>query len=648
MLLAVRIWIVLSTLVVSAGWILSALHQLNRVGYGITFALALAAGIFWGAKSGWLTGVDPGRALRKARSRFRKPLPALFLATLLLSLLGGWLYPSDSGDTNSYRIPRVLHWLGREQWHWIHTLDSRMNFAGTGYEWLMAPLVLFTGNDRGFFLGNWVSYLLLPGLIYSVLTRLRVAPRVAWWWMWLLASGWCYALQAESTINDLFAVVYALASVDFALRARQTGSVADGWLAVLSAGLLTGAKQTCLPLALVSATALWPVLRLLAARPWPSLLAGAAALLVSAVPVTGFNLWHTGNWMGVSAARYGWSNITLDSPFWGFWGNVFCLTAQNMVPPFFPWYNTWNAAMQHFLETPFGAHFRSFEVFGLLSQSASAASSGIGLGICLITLFSVWRARQFRPASGAGRARPADGLIWWLWLTPWVALLAIMTKVGAYENARYLSPYYILFYPVWLAAPGHRRVVRERWWRRLAVLLAGFTVLLVVTVRGMPLFPAQTLFGWLHEKYPHSEAFQHVLVSFSSQNDVKIQREAFRSELPPAEKIIGYYSVICCGSEPGFWQPFGSRRVERILPGDSRAYVRSLGIYYVVVDEQALTATRQTIDDWLREYDGELVAQVVFNMRWGAPQKHLYLARLRPSPAAGTGVLPQSPARPPT
>ena len=47
MLNAVRIWILLSAWLVGAGWILSALHQLNRAGYAMVFALAGATVFFW-------------------------------------------------------------------------------------------------------------------------------------------------------------------------------------------------------------------------------------------------------------------------------------------------------------------------------------------------------------------------------------------------------------------------------------------------------------------------------------------------------------------------------------------------------------------------------------------------------------------------
>jgi len=39
--------------------------------------------------------------------------------------------------------------------------------------------------------------------------------------MWLVPTGYCFLLQAGSISNDLFGAVFAMAAVDFALRARQ-------------------------------------------------------------------------------------------------------------------------------------------------------------------------------------------------------------------------------------------------------------------------------------------------------------------------------------------------------------------------------------------------------------------------------------------
>src|ERR1019366_6010247 len=94
-----------------------------------------------------------------------------------------------------------------------------------------------------------------------------VRPRVAWHWMWLLQTGYCYLLQAGSISNDLFSAVYALAAVDFALRASKSGRISEVCLSLLSAALLTGAKPTNLPLLLPWAFAFVPTCRVWLPRP---------------------------------------------------------------------------------------------------------------------------------------------------------------------------------------------------------------------------------------------------------------------------------------------------------------------------------------------------------------------------------------------
>jgi hypothetical protein len=130
----------------------------------------------------------------------------------LLVFIGGALYRPSNYDALTYRLPRVLHWLAQEQWHWIHTANYRMNDRSCGFEWLTAPVVLATGSDRALFLINFISFLLLPGLVFSVFTRLGVRRRVAWHWMWLLPTGYNFLLQAGSIGNDSFAAVDALAA----------------------------------------------------------------------------------------------------------------------------------------------------------------------------------------------------------------------------------------------------------------------------------------------------------------------------------------------------------------------------------------------------------------------------------------------------
>src|SRR5208282_2557226 len=209
----VRIWIWVSVLASAAGWLLSALGQLNRIGYALVCAV-LVAGLWVGRKA--LGGAEACRIFnrRKLRARFRRWLPASFAGLALLVFLGAALYAPTTHEGLTCRVPRVLHWLADGHWHWIHTPNARLNDRPCGLEWLAAPLLLFTRSDRALFLINFIPLLLLPGLIFSVFTRLGVRPRVAWHWMWLLPTGYNFLLQSGSLGNDTTPAFYALAAVD--------------------------------------------------------------------------------------------------------------------------------------------------------------------------------------------------------------------------------------------------------------------------------------------------------------------------------------------------------------------------------------------------------------------------------------------------
>lgn len=114
----------------------------------------------------------------------------------------------------------------------------------------MAPLFVFTWSDRLFFLVNAVSFVLLPGLVFSVLRSLDVRAKVAWQWMWLFPGGYCFVTQAGSAFNDSFAAVYFLAALAFGWQFKRTGQISKFALSAFAAGLLTGAKASNIPLVL--------------------------------------------------------------------------------------------------------------------------------------------------------------------------------------------------------------------------------------------------------------------------------------------------------------------------------------------------------------------------------------------------------------
>src|SRR6185503_5750714 len=123
--LAVAGWIVLCAFLNCAGWLLSAVHQLNLAGYSILMLAGVAAVILWRKQAlagGW-SGFRPAKLAR----RFRRPFPIAFLCLAALAFLGGAIHAPNNYDALAYRQPRILNWLAEGQWHWVHTEFQRLN-----------------------------------------------------------------------------------------------------------------------------------------------------------------------------------------------------------------------------------------------------------------------------------------------------------------------------------------------------------------------------------------------------------------------------------------------------------------------------------------------------------------------------------------
>ncbi|MGH7975779.1 MAG: hypothetical protein ACREC8_03860 [Limisphaerales bacterium] len=264
---AVAIWVWFCAYLNCAGWVLSAIHQLNPRGYAVTLLIWLAALAVWKIKTPPFILSRPLRGVfGKWLHRFRRPFPLAFLILTTMAFLGGAIYPPTNYDALAYRLPRILHWLAAGQWHWIHTIFDRVNDRSCGIEWVSAPFIAVFKTDRFLFLINIVSFLFLPGLVFSVFIQLGVRRRVAWRWMWIVPTGYCLLLQAGSIGNDLFGATFALAAVDFALRTKNSRSAGDFFTSILAAAMMTSAKTGNLPLLLPWAIAILPSWKMIFVR----------------------------------------------------------------------------------------------------------------------------------------------------------------------------------------------------------------------------------------------------------------------------------------------------------------------------------------------------------------------------------------------
>jgi hypothetical protein len=618
--LLVRAWILWCALMCSTGWILSACHQLNAIGYGtVTFAAGIAT-LFWWRKYGANEKQRiPVKATLVFRRRFRRPLPFLFLLLLIAAALGGALYAPSNYDALTYRLPRVLHWLSENQWHWIHSANTRVNNRACNFEWVTAPFLALTRSDRGFFLVNVMGFLLLPGLIFSTFTRLGVRPRVAWHWMWLLPTGYCFALEAGSIGNNLFGAVFALASVDFALRARSSQRIGDFLLSLLAVGLLTGSKATNLPLALpwlIASLPSWPLVRRHVGK---TVAAAFVAALVSFLPTAALNQIYCGDWTGLVLEN---SNVGMKQPLIGVIGNGVLMLYQNFAPPILPNAATLNnLAPEYWPKWLFDGMTANFEqAFWKLGEMPIEDGSGVGFGVSMLLLVSLIvviarEGKRERCTSFWSRFPPSSRDRLWrlcLWAAPFIAFIAYSMKSGMYGVARVCVPFYPLMIAAVLLPCGHEWIVRRAWFRVAALTAAALALVFLILTPPRPLVPIRTLLVHWHAKHPDSRLVLRAKKVYDVYGERGDSLAPIRALVPPDVRVIG---LLASGDdiETSLWKPFGTRRVKQVLPKDPPDELERRGVRYVVLHENTLQEEhRTTLESWLAIHPAQVLARTNF------------------------------------
>lgn len=557
------------------GWLLSLAGALGAAGAIATLIAAAAAG-------GWAARATGARLrLRWRPRRWRRVWPAGFLLLAVAALAGGLLYDPSNIDALTYRLPRALHWLDAGRWHWIATGNLRMNYSATGQEWLLAPLLALHVPARVYFLPDALAFLLLPGLVFSVLRGFGSRGRVAWRWMWLAPAALGLALQAGSLGNDLLGVVWFLAALVFAQRARARPEASWFVLAAIALGLATNIKASNLALVPMGLVLLWSARR----GPMINLAALALGLAVSALPSLALNTIHTGHWSGdpqnLTAVRPG-------SPAAALVGNTALTVAQNLAPPFFPGAGHWNDWADAFQAQRWRAHFGAtgFPRFTLrLGELPQEEWAGAGLLLCLLLGIECLHTLIIR---GRNHPRAKTPLALWAGFAGIVVYALVM---GSEMPARLLLPFYVIPLAfVASRAPARGHVV----WSCCAALALATALLAVVLTPARPLFPAKALWGWAAQRWPGSEVVARgarVYEVYARRPDMLAP---LRSALAPDDTAVGFLATDD-DSEWSLWQPLGSRRVVPVTSaGDARA--RGLRVLVIHDDNTTYAAAAATLD----------------------------------------------------
>ncbi len=555
-------WVLVSVWLSLSGWILSFLGQLNRSGYLASAALGGFALLLWlrlrlpSLKPQW-------RCLLHAwRGRGWRPLPALFLLTFFLVVLGGVLHPPNNYDALTYRIPQILHWLAEGHVHWIPASDRLLNITPPGYGWWMAPMVLFLNSDRLFALPNFLAFAFLPGLFFQVLRHCGVGGRVAWHWMWLLSGASCLAMQAGGIGNDLLPAAYALAALALGFRAAHTGRISDFWLSGWAAALVTGVKVTAAPLALLWLVSTLPCWRLVRHHIVATLAAGIVALAISYLPTAVANTQHTGSWSGDPDNTL---QVRIDSPLRGLAGNSLMIFAGCVEPPINPWVNFIKPKLRAWEEGRLARWIREgYPRFTFTTgEMASEENSGLGLGISFLAVISCIA------SAGGGRqwsrpARPSPDWGFWIGWASVVAFAVYLMKMGSEAAPRLAAPYYpFLLIPI-LRSRGQEWLSRCRWWKVMAVLAAASILPTVILTPSRPLWPAQTTLDRFAASATPSALLQRTRLVYAVYAQRPDYLAPLKSLLPAGVRTIG---SVPTGNdmETSLWKPYGARRVVEVL-----------------------------------------------------------------------------------
>lgn len=589
---------------------------MNPAGYSAIAALFLF--IVYRFAKNW-RAADWRLAARKIIRRRKRLAPALFFIICAINFLGGLLSPVTMGDTIAYRLPRVMHWLSEGRWHWIHTGDERMNVVATNVEFLWAPIMMLCKQDWVLFPLIFLSYLFLPGLIFSFFKMVGVRGRVAWWWMWLLPGGFVFAMQAASTATDAFSAAPALAAVVFALKGVTQKRIADLWISILAYGFMTGVKQVTLPLSIIWIVPMLAGAKLLLKRPIATAAVTIVGIAASALPIAIANTDYTGNWKGFAPGN----SYEQSSAFWGVVGNIFSISAQNLQPPLFPMADRWNAAMTRFVQTPFGKHFDDFEAFAAMWRAPSEMNAGLGFALFLFLFATAVGLFKLRGKAPRREFPLMIRLVHW---TAFVAALAFMAKSALMQNARYMAPYYPFLLPALLALPANSILVRRRWWRVFGLATLAITIGLLAISRQRPLIPPQ-LVDALAARMPENRFVRKVYNSFAFSRQGRVIREALQKHIPPSAKDIGYSAVLGF-KEFEIWRSAPGRKVTWITINDDASRARNLD--YVVVEPTIIeTLPNKSIEDWLAKFGpGEVVGKIETKRLPEEPPQTAYIVKM--------------------
>jgi len=250
-----------------------------------------------------------------------------------------------------------------------------------------------------------------------------------------------------------------------------------------------------------------------------------------------------------------------------------------------------------------------------LNELPQEETSGLGIGVTMLLLASAG-------ACVFGQKRPGIKIPLSMMLVGfagWIAVLAYMLKMGSEATARLMLPYYPLAIVPILWMSSQECLLRRRFWKIFAALAALCVLPAMIVSPSRPLFPAQTITGWLARHHPHSMGIQRFAVVYSTYANRNDVLAPLRAGIPADVRKIGFVAGSN-DTDYSLWRPFGQRQAVELRSDDGNSIHVPDDIKWIVVKEDAWADfSKVPLEEWTAEHHAQIVLSVplVVLVSWG-------------------------------
>jgi hypothetical protein len=551
-----KVFILLCAAFILAGWFLSILGQLAGLGY--LFAIPIFFIALWKICGG--SNLTSHAAFKIRWRRYKSIIPFSFLTVFALCTIGAITHPPNNYDFLTYRLSRIFHWLESGQWHWISTINPRMNYSGPNAEWILSPLFTLLQSDKLYFIPNIFAFSLLPSAIFLIFRGMGISGRAAWWAMWIVPSAYCFVSQAGSAGNDFLGASFFIISLAFLFRAKKTGEFGWAGMSVLAISICTGIKASNLPLGLVWIVAAWPTLSIFFISWKKSVVVAILAIFCSFIPIAALNTIHSGSWKGSGSSD---ENLVAKSPLGGLAGNIILTVAGCIQPPVLPAPAPINRFLNESLpESVVNLLNRDFPRFILkLGELPNEEGAGLGVGVAGILVLGLMTIPLFKIRSNETYF---NRLGLFIFIANFVALSAYMVLMASESAARLLTPYYFIALALPFAILGNSDLLKSKIWKSGVFLVMASSMIIPLTTPSRPILPIAQLAEYFLPESNLANRINEVYAVYANRSD---NLAPVRNLLPEDANRIGFISSGD-DSEVSLWKPYGSKRsVVHIIPG---------------------------------------------------------------------------------